>query len=126
MAHFAELNENNLVINVLVVDNSVLLDENNQESEALGIAYLQNLFGSDKKYIQTSYNQNFRKNYGGIGYEYNETDDIFVFKPFDSWTYSSTTKQYEPPIVKPEGKYAWNDTAYQADNTKGWELIPDI
>ena len=56
MAHFAELNENNLVINVLVVDNSVLLDENNQESEALGIAYLQNLFGSDKKYIQATIN----------------------------------------------------------------------
>ena len=123
MAHFSELNENNVVVNVLVVDNSVLLDENNQESEALGIAYLQNLFGSDKKYVQTSYNLNFRKNYGGIGYEYNKTDDVFVYKPFDSWTYSSASKQYEPPIVRPEGEYAWNESAYQADNTKGWTEV---
>ena len=125
MAHFAELNENNVVTNVLVVDNSVLLDENNQESEALGIAYLQNLFGSDKKYKQTSYNQNFRNKYAGIGYEYNETDDVFVFKPFDSWTYSSSTKQYEPPIVRPDGEYFWDEDEYQADNTKGWKVKPD-
>ena len=71
MAHFAELNENNVVTNVLVVDNSVLLDENNQESEALGIAYLQNLFGSDKKYKQRSYNKKFRNKYAVIVYEYN-------------------------------------------------------
>ena len=45
---------------------------------------------------------------------------IFVYKPFDSWTYSSATKQYEPPIVRPEGNYAWNEAEYQADNTKGW------
>lgn len=120
MAHFAELDENNKVVNVVVVNNSDILDEDNKESEALGITFLNNFYGEDKNWKQTSYNSNFRQTYAGIGYEYNETDDVFVYKPFDSWTYSSTTKQYEPPIVRPEGNYAWDETAYQADNTKGW------
>ena len=120
MAHFAELDENNKVVRVVVVNNEDLLDENNQESETLGVTFLNNFYGVDKNWKQCSYNANFRGCFGGIGYEYNEADDIFVYKPFDSWTYSSTTKQYEPPIVRPEGNYAWDETAYQADNTKGW------
>ena len=130
MAHFAELDENNIVTSVLVVDNANMLDENNQESEALGITYLQNLFGADKKYKQTSYNLNFRKNYAGIGYEYIETDDVFVFQPYNSWTYNSTTKEYEPPIVKPEGTYHWREDLYNADTsdpkTQGWEAFTDV
>ena len=120
MAHFAELDENNKVVRVVVVNNEDLLDENNQESETLGVTFLNNFYGVDKNWKQCSYNGNFRGCFGGIGYEYNEADDIFVYKPFDSWTYSSTTKQYEPPIVRPEGNYAWDETVYQADNTKGW------
>ena len=125
MAHFAELDDNNKVVNIVVVDNENLLDEDKKENEELGITFLNNFYGEVKKWKQTSYNSNFRGTYAGIGFEYNETDDVFVFKPFDSWTYSSTTKQYEPPIVKPEGEYFWDEDEYQADNTKGWKVKPD-
>ena len=62
MAHFAELNSDNKVINILKVENVVITDENNKEQESYGVAFLKGLFGSDKIYKQTSYNCNFRKN----------------------------------------------------------------
>ena len=124
MAHFAELDENNIVVNVLVVNNEDTLDGNGDESEAIGIAFLQNLFGQDKKYKQTSYNANFRKNYAGIGYEYKASEDAFVFKPFPSWVYNSSTVEYDPPIPRPDGNYEWREDVYNADasdpKTQGW------
>jgi len=75
MAHFAELDENNKVIQVIVVHNNELIDENNQESESKGIAFCQSLFGGT--WVQTSYNQNFRKNYAGIGFIYDPELDQF-------------------------------------------------
>lgn len=124
MAHFAELDENNMVINVLVVNNEDILDSDNNESEAVGIAFLQNLFGADKNYKQTSYNRNMRKNYAGIGYEYKATEDAFVCKPFPSWTYNSTTVEYDPPIARPSGNYEWREDVYNDDasdpKTQGW------
>lgn len=78
MAHFAELDSNNTVLSVHVVNNSDITDENNQEQEQLGIAFLQNLHGADTQWVQTSYNNNFRGTYAGIGYTYDEVNDIFV------------------------------------------------
>ena len=75
MAHFAELDENNIVLRVTVVDNSVLLDENNTEQEALGLTHLEHLGG---RWVQTSYNNTFRKNYAGIGYTYDTQRDAFI------------------------------------------------
>ena len=75
MAHFAELNENNIVKQVIVVHNNELLD-NGVESEAKGIQFCQSLFGGEWK--QTSYNGNIRKNYAGIGYTYDEVRDAFI------------------------------------------------
>ena len=75
MAHFAQLDENNIVTQVIVVNNSELLDENGNESEAEGIAFCQSLFGGNWK--QTSYNANFRKNYAGIGFTYDPVADEF-------------------------------------------------
>ena len=75
MAHFAQLDENNIVTQVIVVNNSELLDENGNESEAKGIAFCQSLFGGNWK--QTSYNANFRKNYAGIGFSYDPVADEF-------------------------------------------------
>ena len=75
MAHFAELDENNVVLRVTVVDNSVLLDENENESEALGLQHLTHLGG---RWVQTSYNKTFRKNYAGIGYTYDAQRDAFI------------------------------------------------
>lgn len=78
MAHFAELDSNKTVLRVLVVSNDDITDENGQEQEQLGITFLQNLLGEDTKWVQTSYNSNFRGTYAGIGYSYDEENDVFV------------------------------------------------
>ncbi len=127
MAHFAKLDENNIVIDVVVVDNSEITDEDGNESEALGVSFLQGLFGADTNWKQTSYNSSFRGSYAGIGYEYRQDVDKFVFKPFPSWSFSTVTEDYEAPIPRPDGQYIWHEDAYQADTadpkTAGWELI---
>lgn len=87
MAHFAELDSNNVVLRVVVVDNLMLID-NGQELEAKGIAFCKQLFGGDSVWIQTSYNGNFRKHYAGIGYTYDQRLDAFIgVKPQgEGWT----------------------------------------
>lgn len=75
MAHFAELDANGIVTQVIVVNNSELLD-NGVESESKGISFCQSLFGGT--WVQTSYNGNIRKNYAGIGYTYDEPRDAFI------------------------------------------------
>lgn len=75
MAHFACIDENNVVTNVIVVANFDCLDENGNESEEVGAAYCNRLLGG--KWIQTSYNNNIRGIYAGIGFTYDEDKDIF-------------------------------------------------
>lgn len=75
MAHFAQLDESNIVTQVIVVHNNELLD-NGVESEAKGVAFCQSLLGGN--WIQTSYNGNIRKNFAGIGYTYDQTRDAFI------------------------------------------------
>lgn len=75
MAHFAQIDENNIVKQVIVVHNNEILD-NGIESETKGIAFCQSLFGGIWK--QTSYNGNIRKNYAGIGYSYDPIRDAFI------------------------------------------------
>jgi len=75
MAHFAELNDNNVVLRVTSVANEVLFDENNIEQESLGLKHLEHLGGI---WVQTSYNNNFRKNYANIGYTYDSARDAFI------------------------------------------------
>lgn len=119
MAHFAELDENNVVTRVIVVGNQDILDSNGNESEAVGIAFCQNLLGGNWK--QTSYNGNFRKNYAGIGYTYRSDIDAFVPpQPYDSWGLNLETAQWEAPKPYPnDGKmYSWNE------NTTSWVEIP--
>ena len=107
MAHFAKLDENNKVLEVLVVNNEVL-DPSNEE--ASGIAFLSNLLGHNK-WKQTSYNGNFRKNYAGIHSVYDEQRDAFIPpKSFPSWVLNEDTCQWEAPVPRPEvaGKtYGW-------------------
>ena len=76
MAHFAELDENNGVMRVLVIANEVLLDENGKESEAIGTKFCEETFGG--RWVQTSYNHQFRGAFAGIGSYYNEKLDVFV------------------------------------------------
>jgi len=120
MAHFAQLDENNKVLQVIVVNNNELLDENGNESEQKGITFCQSLF-PNTNWKQTSYNANLRRNYAGIGFTYDQTRDAFLPpQPFPSWTLNETTLQWEPPVAMPEddnGPYIWNEA--QTD----WESI---
>lgn len=77
MAHFAQLDENNQVINVIVISNDVVQNLGFPESESLGVQFCKSIFGNDTVWKQTSYNDNFRKKYAAIGDIYNETLDVF-------------------------------------------------
>ena len=119
MAHFAKLDENNIVTNVHVIDNVNLLDSDGKESEAVGIAYLIGVHGGGT-WKQTSYNANFRKNYAGIGDKYYSEHDLFAApQPYASWTLNTTTGKWEAPVAYPsDGKiYNWNE-----DNKQWVEL----
>ena len=76
MAHFARLDENNIVTDVIVVNNQVIIDDKEKESEQIGIDFCVSIFGGTWK--QTRYNNSFRKNYAGIGYIYDEIKDAFI------------------------------------------------
>lgn len=78
MAHFAQLDENNVVINVIVVNNDVIQNLPFPESEPIGVAFCQSLYGADTVWKQTSYNNNFRKYYAGIGFWYDPELDAFI------------------------------------------------
>ncbi len=111
MAHFAQLDENNVVTQVIVVSNNELLDENGIEKENKGISFCQSLLGGNWK--QTSYNASFRKNYAGIGYTYDSSLNAFIPpKPFESWLLDTDKCQWQPPIQYPnDGKYyMWDES----------------
>ena len=117
MAHFAELNENNVVKQVIVVNNDELLD-NGVESEAKGIAFCQSLFGGN--WIQTSYNGNIRKNYAGTGCIYDPIRDAFIpQQPYSSWILNEDTCQWEAPVSYPQdgNVYIWNE------ETLSWDIV---
>ena len=106
MAHFALLDENNKVLNVIVVGNQNILDKDGNESEAVGKSWCEKFWfrrtgdvGFDWK--QTSYNNNFRKQYAGLGFTYDATKDKFILpKPFTSWSLNSND-DWIAPITYP-------------------------
>ena len=111
MAHFAELDENNVVKRVIVVDNKDTADANGNEVESIGVAFCQKLLGGNWK--QTSYNGKARKNYAGIGYTYRADIDAFVApQPFPSWALDANA-QWQAPVPMPEDgqMYSWDEEA---------------
>ena len=118
MAHFAEIDQNNTVLRVIVVDNKDTSTPDGTEVESIGVAFCQRLFGGN--WIKTSYNGNIRKNYAGVGFTYDPVLDGFIPpKPHDSWILNESTCQYDPPIPMPDdGKwYSW------VEETKSWEYL---
>lgn len=115
MAHFARLDHNNIVINVVKINDSDCLDSQGQESEQVGIEFLRSLFGSDTQWLQTSYNNNIRKNYACIGYYYDSELDAFISPPpFPSWIFNTATCAWDPPVEPPGDiteaqNYEWNE-----------------
>ena len=111
MAHFAEIDSNNVVLRVVVINNKVLLDGNGVEQESLGVSFLEGLYGGTWK--QTSYNGNRRKNYASAGFTYDSTRDAFIPpKPYASFTLNETTCQWEAPSSYPDdgNDYRWVQT----------------
>ncbi len=109
MAHFARIDENGVVQQVVVVDNKDTADASGVEKEHIGAAHLEKILGGNWK--QTSYNGNMRKNYAGIGYTYRSDIDAFVPpQPFASWILNADA-QWEPPTPMPtDGKmYSWDE-----------------
>ena len=138
MAHFAKLTENtNEVLTVLTIENSMILDENGVEQEALGQAHLEKHHGWPANlWKQTSYNTDkgvhklggtpFRKNYAGRGMVYDAGRDAFLPPPCDyaSWTLNETTCQYECPEPRPVEEDAARGSNYEWDeNTVSWKKI---
>jgi len=109
MAHFAQIDENNMVVSVIVVDNKDTADANGVEKEYIGAAFCERLFGGTWK--QTSYNGNFRKNYAGIGYAYRSDIDAFTApQPYASWTLDANA-QWQAPVAMPtdDKMYSWDE-----------------
>ncbi len=122
MAHFAELDNNNVVLRVIVVGNADTSDANGVEKEHIGAAFCERLLGGTWK--QTSYNGNMRKRYAGVGFTYNAELDAFVPpKPYPSWVLNNTTADWKAPVPLPDdGKtYDWNES------TLAWvEVAPPV
>ena len=120
MAHFAKLGKGNIVENVVVVSNDIAT------TEQAGVDFLNTLYKTRDVWKQTSYNINFRKNYAGVGFTYDQTRDAFIPpKPFNSWILNEETCLWEAPVAKPEltqeqidnnNYYNWNE------ETKQWDL----
>ena len=111
MAHFAQLDTANTVRRVVVINNNDII-EDGVECEAKGIALCRQLFGDETLWRQTSYNSNFRKNYAGVGYKYDEELDAFIApQPYPSWRLDEQTCQWQAPKQMPsDGKpYTWDE-----------------
>ena len=143
MAHFAKLDSNGIVEQVIVVNNDDIKDSSGTEVESIGIAFCQKLMGAGTNWKQTSYNQNMRGNYAGIGYTYMSgvatlgvgSTDIFINQqPYASWTVGVGTAEWYPPtnpgpapaLTTAEanaGKtYVWNESNYQSNPSTAWVL----
>lgn len=110
MAHFAEIDENNVVLRVIVVADKDTSDENGVEVESIGVAFCNKLFGGN--WLKTSYNNKIRKNYAGIGFTYDAQRDAFIPpKPYPSWVFEEEKCIYVAPVAKPsDGKpYYWDE-----------------
>jgi hypothetical protein len=123
MAYFAKLNSNNIVENVISINNAVITDANGVEQEQLGIDFINQLYNTNDVWKKTSYNNNIRKNYAGIGYQYDSQRDAFIApKPYNSWILNETTCLWEAPVAYPvdsnvNNRYKWNEEILN------WELM---
>jgi hypothetical protein len=118
MAHFARIDENNVVTQVVVVDNKDTADASGVEKEHIGAAYLEKLLGGTWK--QTSYSGKIRKNYAGVGYTYRADIDAFVApKPYLSWVLDENA-QWQAPVPMPDDgeMYSWDEA------TQSWVPNP--
>lgn len=118
MAHFARLDDTNHVVEVVVISNDDILDENKNESEALGIELCERIVRPGR-WIQTSYNRNFRNIYADVGHLYVADLDVFVWpQPWPSWSLDDKL-EWQPPVPQPDDKdYTWDE------DSLSWVPVP--
>jgi len=123
MAHFAQLDGNSIVLQVIVVSNDDVQNLPFPDSESLGVAFCQSLFGSNTNWAQTSYNANFRYNYAGLGFFFDSNvspNGAFIApKPYPSWLLNTNTYQWQAPVPYPnDGNiYIWDE------ETQSWVKV---
>jgi len=127
MAYFAKLGTGNIVEKIISINNSVITDANGVEQEQLGVDFINKLYNTRDVWKQTSYNNNIRKNYAGIGYTYDQTRDAFIApKFFNSWILNEDNCRWEAPVAKPTEEleenqyYSWNESIIN------WEIKTKI
>lgn len=138
MAHFAELDSNNIVKRVVVVSNKNNTNAEGNEDESVGIAFCKSLYGENTNWKQTSYNHNMRVRFAGIGSLYNEELDAFIApQPYSSWILDADTANWISPLgtapeltddeIASNSYYRWDEDAYINDTsspkTAGWVLV---
>jgi hypothetical protein len=114
MANFAKLGIGNIVETIEVVSDDIAI------TEQAGVDFLNNLYNTRDVWKQTSYNNNIRKNFAGIGYQYDQTRNAFIApKPYNSWILNEDTCLWEAPVVKPDdgNEYRWNEI------NQNWDII---
>ena len=114
MAHFAKLGTGNIVEQVIVVSNDIAT------TEQVGVDFINKLYNTRDVWKQTSYNNNIRKNFAGIGYQYDQTRDAFIApKPFNSWILNEDTCLWNAPVAMPidDNRYSWNE------QTLSWDIV---
>ena len=119
MAHFAKINSDNIVEQVIVVNNNVVQDILQRDVEQLGIDFCKKLFGDETNWVQTSYNNNIRKQFAKIGDTYDKEKDKFISpQPFPSWVLD-VNDDWQAPTPKPEDdkSYVWNE------KDKTWDIV---
>lgn len=129
ITHYAQLNNENTVINVEIVDVSNTLDTDGNPSETVGIEYLQSQYGSDTIWVETFWDGSSRCRYAGIGMTYSSEYNVFMNKKpeqYPSWVLNQENYVYEPPVSEPElteeqenagHLYVWNES------TVSWDFV---
>lgn len=121
MAHFAQLDSENIVVQVVVVGNVDLLDSNGVEQESNGLQICRSIFGADTNWVQTSYNGKFRKKYAGVGDKYDVAADLFYnpTPPFPSWV-PDANFDWQAPSPKPDD----GELYYWDEDSLAWVQVP--
>ena len=137
MAHFAELDNDNIVKRVIVVSSKNFLNSDGVEDESIGKAFCRKLYGDNTRWVQTSFNARIRARFAAVGVKYDEELDVFYEEnpPYPSWTLHSSKLSFEPPIAEPEipdgktGYYEWDEDLYVNDTsdpkTAGWVFVEE-
>ena len=126
MAHFAKINSDNIVTEVIVINNDVIKDSSGNEQESLGVAFCAEIYGSGI-YKQTSYNSNMRKNMATVGSTYDSNRDAFIRpKMYPSWVLDESTCRWKPPVDNPSDSEAiGGNVLYQWDESAiNWKVSP--